>query len=286
MTKKEEAEAKTSLEKLDELTNDILNNGADGGDPNFRQIVFSGLTQTKNKILLEKMEEILFVPEEKDLKKTIILGIFLHKNMFEPVVKYGESVINMPYIDDSYDDKESFLFVLDGLIELAYKEKLNEFESAIPLLMQIYKIACSEKSTSILADKLLQRFLNSKIGTVKVVQQELKLLILDETSEINEVVIGIDILSRGQFAGVLDLIEQILERLKGESTNLAALLPLLDISTLAISYFQDRKYHKKIEKLLNTVKEIKLSSIEGMTEIIERIKRRVKKLHNEINSKN
>ena len=70
MTKKMEAEAKTSLEKLDELTNDILNNGTQGGDPNFRQIVFSGLTQTTNKILLEKMEEILFVPEEKDLKKT------------------------------------------------------------------------------------------------------------------------------------------------------------------------------------------------------------------------
>ncbi len=286
MTKKEESEAKTSLEKLDELTNDIINNGADGGDPNFRQIVFSGLTQTKNKILLDKMEEILFIPEEKDLKKTIILGIFLHKNMFEPVIKYGESVINMPYIDDSYDDKESFLFVLDGLIELSYNNKLNEFESAAPILMQLYKIACSEKSTSILADKLLQRFLNSKIGTVKAVQQELEALILDETSEINEVVIAIDILSRGQYAEVLDLIEKILERLKNESTNLTALLPLLDISTLAISYFQDKKYHSKVKKLLALEKEIKLSSIEGMNEIIERIKRRVKKLHDNINSKN
>ncbi|MCR4881199.1 MAG: hypothetical protein K6A44_04525 [bacterium] len=286
MTKKEEAEAKTSLEKLDELTKDILNNGTMGGDPNFRQIVFSGLTQTKNKILLEKMEEILFVPEEEDLKKTIILGIFLHKEMFSPVIKYGESVIDMPYIDDSYDEKESFLFVLDGLVELAYKNKLDEFESAIPLLMQLYKIACSEKSTSVMADKLLQRFLNSKIGTVKELQQEFSEVIKDETSEINEVVIAIDILSRGQYAGVLELIEEVLMKLKNETTNLAELLPLLDISTLAISYFSDAKYHKKVKKLLGLIKEVKLSSIEGMTEIIERIKRRVKKLHENINSKN
>ena len=286
MTKKLENEAKTSLEKLDELTNDILNNGTQGGDPNFRQIVFSGLTQTTNKILLKKMEEILFLPDEKDLKKTIILGIFLHKEMFEPVIKYGESVIDMPYIDDSYDDKESFLFVLDGLIELAYKNKLNEFESAIPLFMQLFKIACSEKSSSVMADKLLQRFLNSKIGTVKELQKELSCVISDESSEINEIVIGIDILARGQYAGVLDSIKQILERLKNESTNLPALLPLLDISTLAISYFPDKKYQAKTKKLLNIIAEIKLSSIKGMDEIIERIKRRVKKLHNDLNSKN
>ena len=286
MSKKLEEEAKTSLEKLDELTQDILKNNTDGGDPNFRQIVFSGLTQTKNQILLEKMEEILFVPEEEDLKKTIILGIFLHKNMFEPVIRYGENVINMPYIDESYDNKESFLFVLDGLIELAYKDSLNEFESGVSLLMQLYKIACSEKSTSILADKLLQRFLNSKVGTVKLLQKEFSEVIQDETSEINEIVIAIDILSRGQFPGVLDLIKDILLKLKAEPTNLPVLIPLLDVSTLALSYFSEGKYHKKVKEILKLSGEVKLAGIEGMDEIIERIKKRVKKLHENINSKN
>ena len=57
MTKKQEQEALTSLEKLEELTQDILQNSTQGGDPSFRQIVFTGLTQSKNPILLEKMEE-------------------------------------------------------------------------------------------------------------------------------------------------------------------------------------------------------------------------------------
>ena len=147
-------------------------------------------------------------------------------------------------------EKESFLFVLDGLIELAYNNKIEEFESAIPLFMQLYKIACSEKSTSILADKLLQRFLNSKVGTVKTLQKEFEAVIQDETSEINEIVIAIDILSRGKYDKVLDLIEEILDKLKDETTNLMALLPLIDISTLALSYFPETKYHKKIQKLI------------------------------------
>ena len=129
MTKKQEQEALTSLEKLDELTQDILKNSTDGGDANFRQIVFSGLTQTKNPILLEKMKDLLFVDEEEDLKKTIILGIFSHKEMFAPILEYGERFISVPFIDESYDKKESFLLVLDALIELAYKNKLNEFEN-------------------------------------------------------------------------------------------------------------------------------------------------------------
>ena len=210
MSKKQEQEALTGLEKLDELTQDILKNSTNGGDPNFRQIVFSGLTQTKNPILLDKMRELLFVDEEEDLKKTIILGIFNHKELFTPVIEYGEYAINMPYLDESYDTKESFLFVLDALIELAYKNKLNEFESAIPLLFQIYKIACSEHSTSILADKLLQRFLNSKIGTVKILQKEFAEIIKDSTSDINSIVIAIDILSRAQYNGLLELLAKIL----------------------------------------------------------------------------
>ena len=119
MSKKQEQEAITSLEKLDELTKDILTNATDGGDPNFRHLVFTGLTQTKNPILLDKMKELLFDDNEHDLKKTIILGIFIHKEMFLPVIEYGEKVITMPFIDESYDEKESFLFVLDALIEIA-----------------------------------------------------------------------------------------------------------------------------------------------------------------------
>ncbi len=286
MSKKQEQEALTSLEKLDELTQDILKNSTNGGDPNFRQIVFSGLTQTKNPILLDKMRELLFVDEEEDLKKTIILGIFNHKEMFAPVIEYGEYAINMPYLDESYDTKESFLFVLDALIELAYKNKLNEFESAIPLLFQIYKIACSAQSTSILADKLLQRFLNSKIGTVKILQKEFTELIKDSNSEINSVVIAINILSRAQYSGLLELLDEILDKIKNSSENLATLIPLLDISTLALSYYTDTKNQTKVKKLLKKVQELELDSTKDMDEIINRIKKRVKTIHNNINSHN
>ena len=285
MTKKQESEALTSLEKLEELTQDILKNSTNGGDPNFRQIVFTGLTQTKNPILLDKMKEILLSDKEEDLKKTIILGIFNHKEMFAPVIEYGEKNITMPYIDESYDNKDSFLFVLDALIELSYKNKLNEFESAIPLLFQIYKIACSEKSTSTLADKLLQSFLNSRIGTVKELQGEFVALIKDSTNEINSIIIAIDILSRAQFKGVLAIVDEIFDK-ANESDNVSQLVPLLDISTLALNYYAEPKYDKQVQKLLKKVQTIDFEKVENSQEIVNRIKNRIKKLQNDSNSKN
>ena len=60
------------------------------------------------------------------LKKKYAGGIGSSVN---DVIEYGEKYINMPYIDESYNDKESFLFVLDALIELSYKNKLNDLYS-------------------------------------------------------------------------------------------------------------------------------------------------------------
>ncbi len=282
MSKKQEQDALTSLEKLDELTEDILKNNTDGGDANFRQIVFNGLTQTKNPILLDKMKDLLFLDKEKDLKKTIILGIFIHKEMFEPVIEYGESVVNTSYIDSSYDEKESFLFVLDALIELAYKDKLSEFESTIPLFLQLYTIACSSKSTSILADKLLQRILNSKVGTVKLLQKEFVEIIKDDSKEMNLRVIAIDILSRGQYSKMLELLEEILIKIIS-SDNYDEFLPLLDVLTLALSYYQDKKYVSKVKHIVTTVRKLKLNS---ENDIVKRIERRIKKFQNTINSVN
>lgn len=276
MSKKQEQEAKTSLEKLDELTKDILTNSTDGGDPNFRHLVFTGLTQTKNPILLDKMKELLLDDNEHDLKKTIVLGIFIHKEMFLPVIEYGEKVITMPFIDESYDEKESFLFILDALIELAYKDKLNDFESALPLFNQLFKISCSEKSSSILADKLLQRILNSKIGTVKTIQKELNEIILDANNEINLRVIAINILSKGLHTKVLDAIETVIKD-EINSENLINKLPIIDVSTLALNYFQDKKCIAKIRRIIALVQKLNLNEISDNKELIERINRRIEK---------
>lgn len=273
MSKKQEQEAITSLEKLDELTKDILTNATDGGDPNFRHLVFTGLTQTKNPILLDKMKELLFDDNEHDLKKTIILGIFIHKEMFLPVIEYGEKVITMPFIDESYDEKESFLFVLDALIEIAYKNKLNEFESALSLFNQLFKISCTEKSSSILADKLLQRILNSKIGTVKTIQKELTEVILDDNNELNLRVIAINILSKGLYAKVLDTIEKVISDINED--NLIKMLPIIDVSTLALNYFQDKKHIAKIRRVIALVQKLNLNAINEQQELIGRINRRI-----------
>ena len=286
MSKKQEQEALTSLEKLEELTQDILKNSTNGGDASFRQIVFTGLTQSKNPILLEKMQELLFDKNEQDLKKTIILGIFNHKEHFAPVIEYGEKEINALYLDESYDDKESYLFVLDALIELAYKNKITEFETAIPLLTNIFKLACSENSTSVLADKLLQSFLNSHLGTVKELQKEFVEIIKDPNNEINTVVIAIDILSRAQYENLFEILDEILTKLIEQQEILPVLLPLLDIVTLSLSYFPDKKFQAKVKKILKKIQEINLSGIIGEDEILERITRRINKLQNEFNSNN
>lgn len=286
MSKKLEQEAVTSLEKLDELVNDILENNTDGGDASFRQIVFSGLTQTKNQILLDKMQELLFRKEEKDLKKTIILGIFIHKEMFQPIIEYGISEINVDYIDETYDQKESYLFVLDALIELAYKDKLNNFDESIALLLQIFKIACCAKSTSVLADKLLQRFLNSRLGTISTLQNEFVSLIKDETTELNQVVIAINILARARFNGLLDIINEFLDKIIVSNADLAPLMPLLDVMTLSFGYYTEKKFFSKIKRLIKKFKEINLNSVNNQEDIAERIKTRIKKLQNDINSHN
>jgi len=272
MSKKDEAI--TSLEKLDELTKDILTNNTDGGDPNRRQIIFSGLTQTKNSILLDKMKELLFVETEEDLKKTIILGIFIHKEMFEPVIEYAEQTINMPYIDESYDNKESLLFILDALIELAYKNKINDFETAIPLFLQIFKISCSEKSSSTLADKLLQRILNSKIGAIKVLQDELAELIQDDMSEINSKVIAIDILARGQYSKIFDIIENILNKVTNK--NILQMLPIIDVATIALNYNQDKKNIAKIQRIISSIQNLNVNTLQEQTETTNRIEKRIK----------
>ncbi len=286
MSKKQEQEALTSLEKLDELTKDIIENTTSGGDTNFRNIVFAGLTQTKNPILLAKMQDLLFEEKESDLKKTIILGIFNHKEMYKPVLEYGEQVITMSYLDQNYNDKESFIFVLDALIELAQKNRINEFENAIPLLFEIYKIACSEKSTSIIADKLLQQFLNSNIGKVKILQNEFIEIIKDPSNELNSVVIAIDILARAQYGGLLELLKEILETLRIQEDYLEKIIPLLDISTLALSYYNNSKYNSKLKELLDIINSINLKKVKTTDEIKERIKRRIKKIQNNINSLN
>lgn len=286
MSKKLEQEAITSLEKLDELVNDILENNTDGGDVNFRQIVFSGLTQTKNRVLLDKMQKLLFSSEEKDLKKTIILGIFIHKEMFQPIIEYGISEINIDYIDESYDQKESYIFVLDALIELAYKDQLKNFDVAIPLLLQIFKIACSAKSTSVLADKLLQRFLNSRLGTISTLQNEFVSLIKDETTELNQIVIAINILARARFMGLLDIINEFLDKIILYKSDIAPLLPLLDVMTLSFGYYTEPKFFSKIKRLLKKIKEININSVNNQDDISERIKARVKKIQNDINLHN
>ena len=273
MSKKQEQEALTSLDKLDELTKDILTNSTDGGDPNFRHLVFTGLTQTKNPILLDKMKDLLFDDNEPDLKKTIILGIFIHKEMFLPVIEYGEKVITMPFVDESYDEKESFLFVLDALIEIAYKDKLSEFESSLTLFNQLFKISCSAKSSSTLADKLLQRILNSKIGTVKLIQKELTDIILDDNNEINLRVIAINVLSKCLYVKVLDTIEKVLSSINED--NLTIMLPIIDVSSLALNYFQDKKHIAKIRRVIALVQKLNLNAVVGQQELIGRINRRI-----------
>ena len=282
MSKKQEQEALTSLQKLDELTEDILKNNTDGGDANFRQIVFSGLTQTTNHVLLEKMQELLFSDIEKDLKKTIILGIFIHKEIFNPVIEYGEKVVTIPYLDESYDDKESFLFVLDALIELAYKNKLNSYETGVELFKRLYMISCSAKSSSVLADKLLQRILNSKVGTVKLLQKEFEDIIRDKNSEMNSRVIAIDILSRGQYSKTLDIIEDLIGEISTED-NINDFLSLIDVSTLALSYYTDKKFAKKVKYIVNNVQNL---SLDENSDIVKRINRRIKKFQNDILSVN
>ncbi|MDD3593654.1 MAG: hypothetical protein PHX18_03400 [Candidatus Gastranaerophilales bacterium] len=165
MTRKDELEAKVSLEKLDELVEDILTNGVAGGDPNFRSIVFSGLSKTKNPILLYKMEKTLFDKKAKDLKKTIIVGIFLQQEFFQPILEYGEFMLsNCGNLDVNCEHSESLLLVIDTLLVLNDRGRLAEFDTAFEMLLILEGM--SNEST-VLGSKIRQRIQHIDMNALK-----------------------------------------------------------------------------------------------------------------------
>ena len=114
----------------------------------------------------------------------------------------------------------------------------------------------------------------------------LSALIKSEYSELNQIIIAINILARARYVGLLDIINEFLDKLISISDDISPLMPLLDVMTLSLSYYTESKFLSKIKRLLKKVKEININSVKNQDEIVERIKRRVKKLQNDINSNN
>lgn len=165
MSKKDELEAKVSLEKLDELVEDIMANGVAGGDPNFRSIVFAGLSKTQNPILLYKMEKTLFDRNAKDLKKTIIVGIFLQQEIFQPIIEYGEFMLsNCGNLDINCEHSESLLLVIDTLLVLNDRGRLAEFETAFDILLILEGLS---KEDTVLGKKIRQRIKHINMDALK-----------------------------------------------------------------------------------------------------------------------
>ncbi|OGI24824.1 MAG: hypothetical protein A2287_01985 [Candidatus Melainabacteria bacterium RIFOXYA12_FULL_32_12] len=295
----QEEDAILKFNKLCEIAKDIDTNGQ-SGDQFPRQAVLSAVVASNNEILYQKLEEALFDESQPEIMKTIIAGLFLTKGKSLPLSRYADYILEESLIiDNQLENKESLLLVADALVEATKSDDQAIRDKCTNSLLKLYKASCNQESTTLIADHLLQRFMNILPCKSEIIDNSLKALIMDPEIDINSRLVSIDILTRSKPVEFFSTLQELVQNIKNYSNSATETAYLIDVITksfytIAISDL-DVDYSSIIKELNNVQldqifenSKIQSPNIdpEHFNVIAKRIKRRISHINEVINSKN
>jgi hypothetical protein len=283
-------DAEFKIEKLHFVVNDIIEHGMAGGDQTARQFIMTAITKSDSSVLHQKLEELLFDEKQKELLKTIIIGLFMQKEMFLPIIKYANFILPSNLIlAEGFEEKESLLLVLDSLIDATVCGDDELKNNALDALVNLFRAACSKDSTAAVADILLQRFINFLPGQNDLINNKLIELIKNSELDINPKLVAVDILNRSSFSEFYPLLEDIILNISNYTSSSLERLYMLDVATKALNNYVYSGYGKNFRLLLDELNglDFVIKELNEQAEVIcKRIKNRLKSLNEILNSFN
>lgn len=292
----EDADIKFS--KLCEIVQDIETNGQ-GGDQFPRQAVFSSIVTSENEVLIQKLEQTLFEANQSELMRTVIVGLFMQKDIILPLCQYSENILNnITVINEAFEGKESLLLLADALIKGTNSEDEDLRDKSCQQLFKLYKASCHSESSAIIADQLLNRFINTLSNKNELIDKNLLQLIKNVEEEINSRVISVEILSKSQPIEFFNVAEDMILKVEEFSKNNIEKIYLLDVltkyiynaaaSNIVINFKEASKglCHINLKNILENAKAEYGSDNEHFDVIHKRITRRIFQLNELANSQN
>ena len=292
----EDADLKYS--KLCEIVQDIETKGQNG--EHFpRQVVFSAIVASENEVLIQRLEKTLFDPDQSELMRTVIVGLFMQKEIIFPLCQYAENILDkITIINEEHEGKESLLLLADALIKGTDSKDEDLKNKSCEQLFKLYRASCHSKSSALIADQLLQRFFNTLFNKNKLIDQNLLQIIKNTEEELNSRVISVEVLSKSQPVEFFNIAEEMVSNLKDLSRNNVEMIYLLDVLTKYIYnavasniVINSNKISKtlsdiNIDKILENAKAEHGSNNEHFDVIYKRISKRISQLNDLSNSKN
>ena len=294
-----EEDAAVKFKKLCDIAKDIEINGQ-SGDQFPRQAVLSAVVSSDNEILYKKLEEALFDENQTEMMKTIIVGLFLAKDKSLVLSEYADQVLgDSLIIDNKLENKESLLLVADALTEGAKTNDEEVKNKCVNSLFRLYRASCNQDSTALIADQLLQRFMNILSGKSEIIDNTLEKLVTDVNTDINSRLVAIDILTRSRPLEFFDTLQKLISDISKYSNNVAETAYLVDVITKSFYAVAVSELNVNYSSIQSTLNDIKLDEIFETTKdqcpninpkffdtISKRVKERIFELNEIINSKN
>lgn len=294
-----EEDAAVKFNSLCDIAKDIEINGQ-SGDQFPRQAVLSAVVSSDNEILYKKLEEALFDETQIEMMKTIVAGLFLTKGKSLALSEYANQVLGESLIIDSkLENKESLLLVADALVEATKTDDDELKTKCANSLFRLYRASCNQESTAIIADQLLQRFMNILPGKSEIIDSTLEKLVTDVNTDINSRLVAIDILTRSRPLEFFPVLQKLISNIKEYSNDITEITYLIDVITKSIYVIVVSDLNVNYSSIQSTLNDIKLDEIIETTKdqcpnvnprffdtISKRVKERILELNEVINSKN
>lgn len=289
-----EQDADIKYEKLCEIVKDIEVNGT-GGEQFPRQAVISAIVASDNEILYKRLEDALFEQSNPELMRTMAAGFLMQKGRNSILAKYTkEALKGYEYMDETLEDKGSLIIAADALINSVSQGEQSEVDESLPILVNLYNVACHNKSTALTADKLLQVFINTLGRKSKVIDDTLSGIIKNKEAEINSRLVAVDILARSMPKEFYSVIEDIILNLNDYANNADEQIYFLDVATKAVNAYLIAGLPAEYTKVVRYLADFKFDDIRQDTSLepelfevlLKRTKNRIKNITENFNSKN
>ncbi len=249
-------DAQIKIEKLRELAKDIEKNNT-RVDLTSRQLILTAVIKSENEILWRQLETILIKDNPPEIFKTVIIGLLTQKEKYEAITQYAGIILqDVEYIDEKFKNQESLFLLLDALVKALKNSTLKDKDKYLLPLMKLYIASCSSKCTDIIADKLLQRCINTLPCDCKWINEKLIELIKNKDNEINPRVIAIDILGRSKPIEFFPVIQKIVDNIKEYTNNNLEELYFWDVITKFLNGIVNAGFAINVYPLIGKLKNI------------------------------
>lgn len=276
--------------KLLEVAVDIEKNGTNSGDIQKRNIVLAGIVNTENEFLYKMFDAALIDFSYPDIFHTLICGIYLHKDRFASLSEYVDNIIKeiIP-LDEKYENKQALLLCAEGLIKACTNEDKQLSKMFLPTLKNLFICSCLEKSSSMLADKLLQTFLTRMSIENETFSELLSEIITNKNTDFNAKIVAIDLISRVNKKLCVQTIIDIFNNPSNYVESGTKLLYLLDVTTKSIKSLKSYFDYNQLSQILTTLNNLEYSvatTDEYSLNIVKRIENRIQEINDDLNSLN